>query len=217
MPKDPAAGAPPPPGRAGACLAFANTLHWHASEHPQETLHRYEDLLAWAARQGGLAARHVESLARRARREPQQAARVYRRAIGLRESIYRILRSLHDGAAPARGDAQRLNRELQRALPHYRVEFGDAGPRWSLAADPPALDLPLWPIAFDSVQVLLDDELRSRIGHCADAEGCGWLFLDLSKNRSRRWCSIRECGNRAKQRRLNSRRRASRRREDASQ
>jgi predicted RNA-binding Zn ribbon-like protein len=68
----------------------------------------------------------------------------------------------------------------------------------------------MWPIAFAAVQLLLDDDLRSRVGQCADAEGCGWLFLDLSKNRSRRWCSIRECGNRAKQRRLQSRARASR-------
>jgi predicted RNA-binding Zn ribbon-like protein len=213
MPRKPAAGdagAPPPPDPAGACLAFANTLHWHASEHPQETLHRYEDFLAWASRQGQLAAGHFDSLARRARREPQAAERVYRRAIELRESIYRILRSLRDGAAPARDDVRRLNRELQHALPNYRVEFGDTGPRWSLAADPSALDLPMWPIAFAAVQLLLDDDLRSRVGQCADAEGCGWLFLDLSKNRSRRWCSIRECGNRAKQRRLQSRTRASR-------
>jgi predicted RNA-binding Zn ribbon-like protein len=213
MPRRPAAapaGAPPLADRAGACLAFANTLHWHASEHPQETLHHYGDLLAWASRQGVLAAGHSDPLARRARREPQAADRVYRRAIELRESIYRIFRSLADGAAPARDDVQRLNRELQHALPHYRVEFGDAGPRWTPIADASALDLPLWPIAVAAARVLLAEDLRSRVGHCADADGCGWLFLDLSKNRSRRWCSIRECGNRAKQRRLHSRRSASR-------
>jgi len=213
MPRQPAAGragtrplADPP----GVCLAFANTLHWHASEQPRETLHRYEDFLAWASRQGQVAAGQLDPLARRARREPQAADRVYRRAIELRESIYRIFRSLTDAAAPARDDAQRLNRELQQALPHSRVEFGDTGPRWTLAADSSELDLPLWPIAFSAAQLLLADDLRSRVGHCADAEGCGWLFLDLSKNPSRRWCSIRECGNRAKQRRLQSRLRASR-------
>jgi predicted RNA-binding Zn ribbon-like protein len=202
------AGARPLAARAAACLAFANTLQWHASANPRETLHRYQDLLAWASGQQLLAAGSAQSLARRARRAPRAAAAVYRRAIALREAIYRIFLSLRDGAVPERDDVQRLNEELQRALPHYRVEFGDAEPRWTLAAGSAALDLPLWPIVHSALEVLLAERLRARVGQCADPEGCGWLFLDLSKNRSRRWCSIQECGNRAKQRRLQSRMRA---------
>ena len=191
-------------------MAFANTLHWHASASPRETLHRYEDLLAWASAQQLLAAGSADSLARRARRAPQAAAAVYRRAIALREAIYRSFLALRDGAVPERGDVQRLNEEIQRALPHHRVEFTDAGPRWTLAAGSAALDLPLWTIVHSALEVLLAEDLRARVGQCADPEGCGWLFLDLSKNRSRRWCSIQECGNRAKQRRLQSRMRAAR-------
>jgi predicted RNA-binding Zn ribbon-like protein len=194
--------------RVGLCLAFANTLHWHASEHPRETLHRYADVLAWASAQQLLAPGQAGSLARRARREPQEADAVYRRATALREAIYRIFVSLCAGATLARHDVERLNLELHRALPHYRVEFAGARARWTLAADSTPLDLPLWPIVQSAAELLLAEDLRSRIGQCADTEGCGWLFLDVSKNRSRRWCSIQECGNRAKQRRLRSRMRA---------
>jgi len=46
---------------------------------------------------------------------------------------------------------------------------------------------------------------------CPPAEGgCGWLFLDRSRARSRRWCVMEDCGARAKARRLNDRRRAAR-------
>jgi len=43
------------------------------------------------------------------------------------------------------------------------------------------------------------------VGQCADEQGCGWLFVDTSKNRRRRWCDINDCGNRAKQRRYQQR------------
>ena len=58
----------------------------------------------------------------------------------------------------------------------------------------------LWPIV-ESAAELLTSERRSRIGQCADDRGCGWLFLDATKNRSRRWCAMGDCGNRAKARR----------------
>jgi predicted RNA-binding Zn ribbon-like protein len=43
--------------------------------------------------------------------------------------------------------------------------------------------------------------------------GCGWLFLDRSRNSSRRWCSMDDCGARAKARRLTARRRDARSRD----
>ena len=39
----------------------------------------------------------------------------------------------------------------------------------------------------------------SRIKVCAEPN-CRWAFLDLSRNGSRRWCDMSECGNRAKNR-----------------
>jgi predicted RNA-binding Zn ribbon-like protein len=45
-----------------------------------------------------------------------------------------------------------------------------------------------------------------------DEGGCGWLFLDRSRNGSRRWCSMDDCGARAKARRLTARRRTNRER-----
>jgi predicted RNA-binding Zn ribbon-like protein len=210
VPHDPTPDARKPAERAVLCLDFANTLHWHASASPRETLHRYEDFLAWAAGRGLLSRNRADSLARRAGREPEAADAVHRRATALREAIYRVFAARLSDRAPARDDVRLLNDEVQRALPHYRIEFRGGCALWNLAAEGSELDLPLWPIAHSAAELLLSRELGSRVGRCADPDGCGWLFLDLSKNRSRRWCSIQECGNRAKQRRLQARRKRAR-------
>jgi predicted RNA-binding Zn ribbon-like protein len=46
-----------------------------------------------------------------------------------------------------------------------------------------------------------DDLARVRVCAGSEAGGCGWLFLDRTKARTRRWCSMQDCGNRAKARR----------------
>ncbi|GAB3945893.1 CGNR zinc finger domain-containing protein [Kribbella albertanoniae] len=56
---------------------------------------------------------------------------------------------------------------------------------------------------------LLEREDLSRLRECQD-DGCGWLFLDRSKNGSRRWCSSGDCGNRARAKRHYERVRAGR-------
>jgi len=52
----------------------------------------------------------------------------------------------------------------------------------------------------DAVELLMSERLK-RLRVCA-AQGCGWLFLDMSKNGSRRWCEMGDCGNREKARRF---------------
>jgi predicted RNA-binding Zn ribbon-like protein len=62
----------------------------------------------------------------------------------------------------------------------------------------------LWPIVDAAADLLVRGE-PERIKTCGSAT-CGWLFLDLSRNRSRRWCDMKDCGNRAKARRHYARR-----------
>ncbi|HET7517715.1 MAG TPA: CGNR zinc finger domain-containing protein, partial [Actinomycetes bacterium] len=58
---------------------------------------------------------------------------------------------------------------------------------------------------------LLRDADRARLRCCPpDAGGCGWVFLDRSRNGSRRWCRMADCGTTVKARRLTERRRAAR-------
>ena len=69
---------------------------------------------------------------------------------------------------------------------------------WSLDGGDRLAD-PLWPVLWDAAALLTSANLQ-RLGRCDD-EHCGWVFLDHSRNRSRRWCAMEDCGNRAKARR----------------
>lgn len=86
---------------------------------------------------------------------------------------------------------------------------GDAAGRfaWSWADEPLDLEMPLWPIARSAAELLTSPAALPTLRLCA-SERCAWLFLDTSRNGSRRWCSMRTCGNRAKARRHHARVRA---------
>lgn len=182
------------------CLTFANTARWHASAEPDETLHGYSDLLRWAQTIGIVAQEGVQ-IAQLAQQDPAQAAAVFARALTLRETIYRLFVARLHGEAGDPADLMGFNRELAWALTHARVTLAGGAYSWDWEREQGELDAVLWPIACSAADLLTTSELLERVGQCADDRGCGWLFLDLSKNRSRRWCDINDCGNRAKQRR----------------
>jgi predicted RNA-binding Zn ribbon-like protein len=94
---------------------------------------------------------------------------------------------------------------LPEALAHQKVEAqaaknGDTDAAFHWAWDESDdLAAPLWPVLRSAAQVLTGDDL-TRVREC-DSDSCRWLFLDCSRNRSRRWCDMQVCGNRAKARR----------------
>ena len=89
---------------------------------------------------------------------------------------------------------------------HARIVSTKEGFKWDWSEEL-ALDRMLWFIARSAADLLTSGNL-DRVRQCGDEE-CGWLFIDTTKNRSRRWCDMTDCGNRAKARRHYSRLRAS--------
>jgi predicted RNA-binding Zn ribbon-like protein len=192
-------------------LDFANTADWHASDHPVEFLTSYSDLVAWSQHVGILTDRQVQHLLKEAARRPGHATAVLERAIALREAIYRIFSAISQGRPPQAADLVTFNAELSGALAHSRIVSTAEGFTWDWAGVEEALDRMLWPVVHDAAGLLTSEGL-DRVGECTD-DRCGWLFLDTSRNRSRRWCAMEDCGNRAKARRHYERKRAVRRRE----
>jgi predicted RNA-binding Zn ribbon-like protein len=192
-------------------LAFANTADWHASDHPVEFLTSYSDLVAWSQHVGILTDHQAQRLLKKAAHRPEDATAVLKRAIVLREAIYRIFSAISHGRPPQAADLATFNAELSRALAQSRIVSTTEGFAWDWAGTEGALDRMLWPVLHDVAGLLTSAEL-DRVGQCAD-DRCGWLFLDTSRNRSRRWCSMEGCGNRAKVRRHYKRKRAVRKRE----
>jgi predicted RNA-binding Zn ribbon-like protein len=188
-------------GKAGRpCLDFANTMELHASNNPQETLHSFADLAFWAFRIGLLAKAEAKSLIREGQADPAQAERVLRRAIQLREALYRIFVSLIKGKEPAGSDLAELNRSLAKLSNGVGITQTHRGFEWAWNLDRTSWDLPIGLVALSAAQLLTSAEL-DRVGQCADERGCGWLFFDTSRNRSRRWCDSKDCGNRERQHR----------------
>ena len=190
-------------------LDFANTADWHVSDHPVEFLTSYSDLVAWSQHVGILTDHQAQRLLEEAARRPIDVSAVLERAIALREAIYRIFSAISRGRPPQAADLAIFNAELSGALAQSQIISTAEGFTWDWTGAEDALDQMLWPVVHDAVGLLTSEEL-DRVGQCAD-DRCGWLFLDTSRNRSRRWCSMEDCGNRAKVRRHYERKRADRR------
>ncbi|HEY0514641.1 MAG TPA: ABATE domain-containing protein [Thermoanaerobaculia bacterium] len=177
------------------CLDFANT--WGDRGRPEtDKLRGYSDLLAFALQAGLLTAGDEARLARRAEREPREAAAALALARDLREALYGIFSAAAAGSGPEAADLERLNAALPKALSHLRLERQGMELVWGWATPDDPLESPLWPVLRAAADLLTSEE-RRQVRECA-ANACTWLFLDHSRNRSRRWCSMETCGNRAK-------------------
>ncbi len=126
-----------------------------------------------------------------------------RRARELREAIFRVFSAIARESSPPTEATRRLNEALPQALARLRLVEDEPGFRWDWEEDD-ALDRVLWPVVRSAAELLTSDQL-DRVRECA-AEDCAWLFIDGSKNRSRRWCDMAVCGNRSKVRRFRERR-----------
>jgi predicted RNA-binding Zn ribbon-like protein len=204
---------PLPPSRAATltllggapCLDFANTSSGRGTPLLQEHLRSYELLLAWCEHAGLTAPAERRRLARLATQRPRAAARVLRRALALREAIHAIGAALaRDTRLPAPALAV-VNHEFAAAMAQARLRPADGGFALDWAAAPTALDSVLRPLVRSATELLLAP-LRERVKQCP-GHGCGWIFLDVTKNRNRRWCEMEICGSRNKVRRYRVRQR----------
>lgn len=180
------------------CLDFANTANWHKSEHPVELLNSYRDLVDWSHHAGVLTEPEARALLQEADGRPDEAEGVRKHAVALREAIYRIFAAIAADDRPDVEDLELLNDTLGPALANARIVEARDGFTWDWAGDMVTLDRMLWPVARSTAELLASAQI-DRARQCAD-EKCGWLFLDMSRNRSRRWCSMEYCGNRNKAR-----------------
>jgi predicted RNA-binding Zn ribbon-like protein len=180
------------------CLDFTNTLNDRTREHPCELLNSYADLVGWSQQAHLLTDDGAARLLVEADRHPEQADTVLRRTIEVREAMFRIFSALAGETMPQGSDLSTLNEELSEAMAQARIVCLHDGFSWDWAGKEDALARPLWPVVRLAAELLTSVEL-SRVRICA-AGDCGWLFLDTSKNHSRRWCDMNTCGNRAKAR-----------------
>jgi predicted RNA-binding Zn ribbon-like protein len=163
-------------------LDFANTVEGDPPE--KDHLRSYADLVTWARRAGALPA-------------TVRPDGDLERARELRDALYAVFGAVAAHERPPRRALAALLRIHADAVREGTLEDGD----WVWSGRHP--DRPLWPIAVAAVDLLRSERI-GRLKRCAN---CNWLFLDRSRNGSRRWCSMDECGVHTKMRRYRAARR----------
>jgi len=189
-------------------LDLVNTLdnRFHA-EGSKELLNTYEDLLRLTEGLGLLDAPRVRQL--RSTATPKAVARALSLARELREALAAVLYGILDGRPPRSSELRTLERHFHQAATRRELTWttgagsGPSGVQWQRGRFTEAPELPVWLLAQAASDLLVSGGLE-RI-HACESGTCRWLFLDKSKNHTRRWCNMKACGNRMKARRFHER------------
>ncbi len=183
-------------------LDFCNTMGGKRGGIPREKLHTLNDFVAWAEQGKLLQPAQAENLKRYAFRNPEDASALLVRVVELREALFRIFMTASEGQIPAEKDMAVLNAELAASLGRLRIVATKdrSGFNWQWADEKLNAGHLLGPIARSAAELMVRDNLIAKVHQCK-GDNCGWLFVDCSKNHSRCWCDMRDCGNLAKVRR----------------
>ncbi|MGA8085727.1 MAG: CGNR zinc finger domain-containing protein [Terracidiphilus sp.] len=183
-----------------AALDLVNTLDWRFREEPppEELLRDYDDLAYFSAQSGLIS----DALARRLIRNVSEskAAHVVVAVRELREAAALVLYAALDGDEVPGSAVASLERNFKRARDSQRLQKVAGKLDWEFSQGNSLPELPLWLLSLRAAELVTSDEME-RVRACGNAE-CRWLFLDTSKNHTRRWCDMKICGNRMKARRF---------------
>ncbi len=181
------------------CIRWVNTVSWRGRTAPTEELTDPDAWVGWLLESGTIADSEARAL-----RETRSAAAAdveaaFMEALEARECTYRVLASQAAGQDPEDRDQERF--ELWTTEGLGRLTLSRAGGAWHIERAP---SIGAWgeligPCVLSAVRLLLSPS-ASRIRLCARPE-CAWMFLDSTKNRSRKWCDMSSCGNVVKARR----------------
>lgn len=179
------------------CLNFTNTVHDRTVDAPFEYLSTYNYLVDWAAKVGVLSTSGQRQLKSVAKNDQKKAARALDAFIEAREVLYHLFWAIAKDESPDKKTQVAFNDLLEKAMSQLKIrveEQLEVSHEWKDKTD---LIYPLHPIVKSAYDLLTSDKL-DRVKECG---ACGWLFLDQSKNRSRKWCSMESCGSNVKAKR----------------
>jgi predicted RNA-binding Zn ribbon-like protein len=128
------------------------------------------------------------------------AAADVERARAIRRVLTRIFVAVAAGERPASADLAAFAADYAATLGTAVVTPIDDHYGF---APPAGLDAILLPV-LESARTLLTTDQVHRVRQCP-ADDCGWLFVDASRNGTRRWCRMDGCGAKAKMRRYRAR------------
>jgi predicted RNA-binding Zn ribbon-like protein len=182
-------------------LELVNTLDMRFSTETIELLPGYGDLLRLVTQLRLTSPEQARRLGRTVREKDAQ--RVLSSTIELREALASLLYGRIDGGKPQPSQVETLQKHFHAAALHRRLMPVDGQFAWTWSGVEQRAEIPLWKLAQAASDLLVSSDAK-RIKDCGDPT-CRWLFLDTSKNHTRRWCDMKTCGNRMKARRHQAR------------
>jgi predicted RNA-binding Zn ribbon-like protein len=194
------------------CLDFANTVEGREGDAPRDWIRDAGDLVRWGDHAGVLSPEEAGAALEAG--DATVLETQLHEALSLREAIYRVFTAIARGTAPPAGDLTVVRRSHAEGVYHATlapVSPGDAGHRWDWrwdVGDAHPVDVISWRGSASAIDLLRTGRI-DRLRQCpGGGEGpCNWLFIDTTRGGNRRWCSMADCGGRAKWRRQNARRR----------
>jgi predicted RNA-binding Zn ribbon-like protein len=183
------------------CLDFANTVSKRKiAGQTRDDLPGYDQLVFFGRDSGVVSPQYAREILDLSDAKPRDRDRAFQAAIGLREAIYRVFAAIANSRAANRKDVKLIEEFATEAMNHRQLTSAGRPYRWEWKRDKDEMvAYVLWPIALSAVELLTSERVRA-VRECA-ADDCEWLFLDESRNHSRRWCDMKVCGNRQKARR----------------
>jgi predicted RNA-binding Zn ribbon-like protein len=184
------------------CMDFINTVSWRESaEKRRDWFTSYAKLVDWCIHAEVLTGKQAVALLLKAEEQPSEGVEVLKHAIEMREVMYRIFKSISKETSPHPSDLERFNESVSHFYQNLQVIHEKDHYILKFKHTEKNLDTMLPPILQSAVDLLVSKNDLERVKQC-EGDPCGWLFFDTSRNRSRRWCSMADCGNRAKARRF---------------
>ena len=180
-------------------LDLVNTLDWRFRDSgPEELLAGYDDLLRFAAQSEILTPKQIRQIVRDGSDADAAGAVVACRE--LREAAAEIFYAAIDSRTPRGSQLKIVERCFKQAREHQRLAWSGSHLAWEWQAPECGPDLPFWILSISTARLLLSNDMR--LVRACEKPDCRWLFLDRSKNHTRRWCDMKICGNRVKARRF---------------
>ena len=182
-------------------LELVNTLDLRFSANAIDLIPTYGELLRFTTQLRLLTAEQARHLTRTV--DEMDARRVVASTAELREALAAVLYGRIDGSKLQAAHVETLEKHFHAAALHRRLRWDASGMVWSWLGVERQTEIPLWKLAQPAAALLVSSDVE-RVKDCGDPT-CRWLFLDLSKNHTRRWCDMKTCGNRMKARRHHAR------------
>ena len=166
-------------------LDFCNTAGEHLSSSFDEMLVDWETFLRWCV--------EADLLEQKAHLDLSRRHSPIKPVIELREHIYRVGLALARGERIPGAELAAIDKAARVSLP--AVSAGVNGLRWLPDAEHASQQL-RGLLAREALSLFCSPR-AARIGVCGGG-ACGWLFVDESRGKRRRWCDMSDCGSRAK-------------------